>query len=119
MSFWMDTVYSIPSPFKPVITLNEQAPNAIYAPVDNEKSFLLLNLISTLPFPTPAAPTAGVMAGPMVARTMRTAATMRFLLHPILKLASRNSTTNHSQYAMVSHFVSCKSTSQTTCDGTA
>lgn len=50
---------------------------------------------------------------------MRTAPTVRFLLHLILELASRNGTTNHSEYAMVSHFVSCKSTSQTTCDGTA
>lgn len=40
LSFWMDEVYSVPSPFKPVITLNKQAPNAIYAPADNEKSFL-------------------------------------------------------------------------------
>lgn len=77
-----------------------------------------------LPFPAPAAPTAGVMARPVmarpvVARTVRAAPTMWFLLHLILELASRNSTTNHSQYAMVSHFITCKSTSQPTCDGTA
>lgn len=101
------------------MTLKEQAPNAMYAPTNNEIFFLLLNLTVPLPFSTPAAPTTRVMARPVVARTMRAAPTMRFLLHPILELASRNSTTNHSQNAMVSHFITCKSTSQTTCDGTA
>lgn len=91
----------------------------MYAPTDTELFFLLLNLIIPLPFPTPAAPTAGVMARSVVARTVRAASTMRFLLHLILELASRNSTTNHSQYAMASHFITCESTSQTTCDGTA
>lgn len=81
---------------KPVITLEEQDPNAINAPTNNKIIFHLLNLIIPLPFPAPAAPTAGVMARTVVARTMRAAPTMRFLLEPILQLASRNSTTNHS-----------------------
>lgn len=79
----------------------------------------MLNLVIPLPLPSPAAPTARVMAGSMVTRSMRALPTMRFLLHLILELASRDSTTYHSQYAMVSHLVSCKATSQTTRDGTA
>lgn len=116
--FVMDAVYSIPSPFPAVITFYKKSPN-IYAPTNNQRSFLLLSLIIPLPLPTPAAPTARVVAGPMVTRSMRALPTMRFLLHLILELASRDSTTYHSQYAMVSHLVSCKASSQTTCDGPA
>lgn len=114
----MDAVYSVPSRSNSVITLEKTSPNAIYVPTNSEGSFLFVASLIPLPLPTPAAPTARVMAGPMVARTMRAAPTMRFLLHLILELTSRDSTAYHSQYAMVSHLVSCKATSQTACDGT-
>lgn len=113
----MDAVYSIPSPSK--TSHNPKAsPNTIYAPTNNKGAFLLLNFIIPLPLPTPATPTARVVTRPMMARSMGAVPTMRFLLHLILEFASRDSTPNHSQYAMVSHLVSCKAASQTTCNRT-
>lgn len=113
--------FSIPSRHKHLQKEKKKKKSAnIYAPTNNQRPFLLSNLIIPLPLPTPAAPTARVVTGPMVTtRSVRAMPTMWFLVHLILELASRDRTTYHSQYAMVSHLVSCEATSQTTGDGSA